>query len=356
MRKKTTPQIWPEVIITLGVECALVWLLLGAAIGPLPAASLHAATIGWLTLRIRRSYREKNDLRMLLLLASASAVMGPFGAAGAALTLALLPWCARSAVAFEKWYASLFPEDAGDFDEQLRRQLDLDDPERGETAGVVPFVDILTFGTRSQKQAAISLIAGRFQPAFAPALHMALNMSDGAIRVQAATAMTRIENGFLERALELSRSVKEGPQNPELILALARHYDRYAFAGILDERRERENRERAVAEYEAYLRLEAGDKAARSELGRILVRMGNFERAAEVLECAIDEGNSSPQAVVWYLESLYRLRRFPDLREFIRTAGDRMPGSGDLPAEAVEALKLWGPADGAPGPTRAAAT
>jgi tetratricopeptide (TPR) repeat protein len=268
--------------------------------------------------------------------------MGPFGPAGVLLTQGIKPWYDRSAMAFEKWYATLFPEEALKFDARLYRRIQAEEQNPNEPSGLVPFIDILSFGSRKQKQAAIALITNNYQSSFAQALKIALNIGDSAIRVQAATAIARIENQFLERALELGQKAKEEPESPELKLALARHYDAYAFAGILDESREEENRELAVEYYKGYLELKPEDLVGRAELGRLLVRKGEFRDAAATLEHSIARGDLSPQISLWYMESLYHLGRLADLRTFVSKHSGAVHNREELPIEVGETFKLWG--------------
>ncbi len=331
---------WSASLLALAIECALTVFLVTEIMPALPALLLHMALISWLTVRACRFHNLKQDLRIPLLLLTTTAVMGPFGPAGVILTQGLKPWYDRSARAFEKWYASLFPEEAVKFDVRLYRQIQAGEYHHDEESTLMPFIDILSFGSRKQKQAAIALITNNFQPSFAPALRMALNISDSAIRVQAATAIAKIENRFFERVVELDRKAREQPESPEMVLALARHYDDYAFAGILDEKRERENRELAVEHFRAYLKLNSKDLVARAELGRVLVRKGDFAEAAIALRQSIDQGDFSPQISLWYMESLYQLRRLSDLREFVEKCSDSVP-SRDLPVEVGQMFRLW---------------
>src|SRR6185436_344770 len=126
-----------------------------------------------------------------------------------------------------------------------------------DTSSVAPFSDILFFGTLAQKQELISLMSRSFQPAFAPVLRAALDDANNAIRVQAASAITLIEDDFMRRSLSLASSVREKPGDPELLLKQARLHDDYARSGILDRDRERDSRKKALETYREYLRINA---------------------------------------------------------------------------------------------------
>jgi tetratricopeptide (TPR) repeat protein len=291
---------------------------------------------------LRFLWRPKGDARVLFLLVTSTAVMGPIGPLGVLITLSLGPWFARSAVPFEQWYAALFPDDDSAFESKLHRQAQAFlGTNQDEAATVVPFIDILSFGSRQQKQATITMITSRFHPSFAPVLRMALNDPNNAIRMQAATAMTRVENDFLQKSLQLSKAAQEDPENPDVVLALARHYDAYAFAGILDDKREQANREQAVAAYLEYLRIRPDDCVVRSEAGRLLVRKADYEQAASLLQPAVQTGNPSPALLLWHLESLFHLRRYAEIKALVARNQSVFEESKGLPAEVSDAIKLW---------------
>jgi polysaccharide biosynthesis protein PelE len=302
--------------------------------------AVHLVAATGTAIWIGRLRAASGDLRFPLLLLATTVVLGPAGPAGMLLAVALQRWFARSATSFESWYASLFPEEPGNATPAGHERPATSDSAPDETS-VIPFMDILSFGSRQQRESMIALITARFRPEFAPVLRRALNDSNNAIRVQAATAMTMVENSFLERSMDLTNAVRQSPGNPETLLALARHFDAYAFAGILDDQRERDNREKATQAYLKYLALKPDDLTAMAELGRILVRRGDYAEALAVLGRPIDDGTALPQIVLWYMESLYSLGRYDELRHLTQTCQPRL-GAGDaLPAEVGEVIKLW---------------
>jgi polysaccharide biosynthesis protein PelE len=341
------PLILAAGLFALAAEALALHLVISEGARLVVGAGLHLLVVLALSAWLWRTARSGRDARFPLLLVAATAVLGPIGPAGVLLVVALHRYYLRSASTFESWYASLFPEESKDGDSALDRQLRAGNDGRGGEVDVVPFMDILSFGSRQQKQSMIALITTRFQPAFAPVLRQALNDGNHAIRVQAATAMTRVENGFLERSMRLSEAARRAPEDASTVLALARHYDSYAFAGILDDDRERENREKAIAAYGEYLELVPDDLSARAGLGRILVRKGEYRPAIDVLRKAIDAGNFSPQIVLWCMESFYRLGMFEQLREVARAYQPKVGPAEDLPGEVSDAVLLW--ASGAAG-------
>jgi hypothetical protein len=329
---------------------AFVWdvsVLYVFAEGNIPAwvaASLHCALIAGLAAWIARSPAARGDLRIPVLLAVTTAVMGPAGPLGTALTIISCRRFARSAIPFEEWYEGLFPKEDAELEAALERHARALAAGEGEE-GVVPFIDVLSFGSRQQKQAMIAMITSRFHPSFAPVLRKALSDSNQAIRVQAATAMTRVENGFLEKSLERAEAARNDPGNPELILRIARHYDSYAFAGILDEKREHENRDKAASAYLRYIEQRPENREISAEAGRLLVRKGDYLTAAALLRESIRRGDASRAAVLWYMESLYRLKRYAELRKLANEHGEALGSDAALPAEVSDAVRIWSGAD-----------
>jgi thioredoxin-like negative regulator of GroEL len=169
-------------------------------------------------------------------------------------------------------------------------------------------------GSIEQKRAVLMLLARRFRPEFAPALKLALQDANPAIRVQAATATAEIESGFTDRTLELEAAARAAPDDFDTQLALARHYDAYAFCGLLDSAREHAGRRSALRYYGAALKLQPQNGDIRMAICRILVREGRHADAVDWLGQRLDQERSSRAIVGWYLECLFHLGRFAEVR------------------------------------------
>jgi hypothetical protein len=206
---------------------------------------------------------------------------------------------------------------------------------------VAPFADILSFGQLSQKQELITLIASDFRPEFAHVLRMALNDANHAVRVQAATAIARIEDEFLQRSLQMSAAVQENPLDPSRVWSLARLLDEYANADIMDGERAAAARDDAARAYVDYLQLVTDDQAAEQAIGRLRLRAGDHVGAAEWLEQRGDAGSAQPESRLVYMEALFELGRFEELRSYAATHAQDLLLSEGLPIEARETAKLW---------------
>lgn len=284
---------------------------------------------------------------LFMLLAITTAVFGPLGAAGSLLVFLLRLAFPADAQSFEAWYRALFPEDEVGEDRRLASLLDRVAGQEGGVS-IGPLFDILSHGTRAQKQIAIAVMTRGFNPVFAPALRMALRDTDNAIRVQAATSMTTIENNFMKRASALEKAARAEPDSPEALKAVARFNDDYAATGLLDPLRERRSRRTALDTYLRYLEIAPGDGPARLAVARLLVRRKRHTAAAAVLERCQRDGLFTPNMAPWYMECLFHLRRFPELRRFARAHLGDLAQLDKFPIRVVEMVRLWagdGPAE-----------
>ncbi|MBT6118443.1 MAG: hypothetical protein HOH66_11315 [Rhodospirillaceae bacterium] len=278
-------------------------------------------------------------LPSLILLSLGTLLLGPLGPVGCLFTMAFYLATERTAPQFADWYDSLFPDDdateGGDMATLLMERA-------GQVGGSVsPFLDVLSFGTRAQKQMAVAVMTRHFHPAFAPALRQALADADNAVRVQAATAMATIEDRFVERAEELRIEMEKHPRDPDLILQLARHYDDYAFTGLLDPQRQAESQVHAMDSYMLYLERMPRDADARLAVGRLMLRRGEARDAARWIERCLEEGVWSPGMAGWHMDALYRLGRYEAIRDFARLHHDELTRLDTYPIRLIEMVRLW---------------
>lgn len=279
----------------------------------------------------------QRSTRYALLLWLATAAFGPLGAAGVVLAMALHWHFARRATGIDEWHAMLFPPTAVDEQAELWRRIGQRASDLPGAQPVTPFLDVLAFGSVPQRQSVIAIIVQQFHPAFAPALKAALRDEHNVIRVQAATAIARLENEFLERTMTLEAAMREAPDSPPAILALATHYDDQAFAGLLDTTREHDCRVRAAEGYAGYLQHFPGDDAVRFRLARLQQRRGLWPDAERLFRQLTDAGY--PGARQWFMESLFAQGRYADLRA-VAARNHEAPGDGLAP-EVAETLALW---------------
>ncbi len=256
----------------------------------------------------RRSARQS---RYGLLLWLSTAAFGPLGPGGVLLAMVVERQQARSATSLAEWHASLFPPSEEGAHAALWRQVGQRGHDRPATPDVTPFLDLLQFGSVPQRQAVIGIIVQQFSPAFAPALRAALRDDHNVVRVQAATAIARIEQQFFERTVALEAAVEQAPDDAAAVLALATHFDDQAFAGLLDPAREQACRTKATEWYGRRLELEPGDRNTEFRLARLLLRRGLPNDAEPRFRRLAADGY--PAATLWLMESLFAARRFDEV-------------------------------------------
>ncbi len=295
---------------------------------------LHVVTGGlaiWWALGMRGRRRAQ---RFPALLAIMTATLGLAGIVGIAFASLAQQGYRTQARSFQTWYFTLFPPRT---QRKARAWYDLAQALGDEGAGAIEsFADLIRFGDIDQKLAIVALLARRFEPRFAPVLRAALQDPDASVRVQAATASAHIEDAFVERWVAGRRQADARGSDPQAIGALARLLDDYAFAGILDERREAAVREEAEACFREALALNPADDAMRIGLGRLLIRLERHSDALAVLAPLADR--PTPEAAGWLMEALFRLGRFDDLRR----VSAALPPDG-LPDALEAAVALWRP-------------
>jgi hypothetical protein len=210
-------------------------------------------------------------------------------------------------------------------------------PTRGST--VSPFADVVEFGTFEQKQSVVTLIADHFRPEFAVALRRALNDPEPAIRVQAATAVARIENRFLQRsvALEASRSAK--PKDPVVLREVAGHHEAYARLGLLDAERTASEQRSALALYTRLLETAPADADMAAAAARLYLELDRPDAAICVLAPPIEQRSITDSVAGPLCEALYRKGRFSLLRQLSKSVDIEMLPAIDAPLR--DAIHFW---------------
>lgn len=242
--------------------------------------------------------------------------LGPIGAAGTAIAMLLWLWFCLFSAPFAEWFQTIFPSPVITQSESMDEDLRTGRDEAAKHYDVESFMDVIRYGTDDQKRRAISKITSFFSPGFASALRLALRDESNMIRVQAATAISIIENRFQTKLMKLEKVYERHyRENPATIVALANFHDDYSFTGILDEGRERSNRNDARRLYEEYLKEVPQDGVIRTRYGRLLLRLGELQSAIKEFEQAASEQLTSTRAA-WLAEAYFRIGHYDKLRDF----------------------------------------
>ncbi|MBN67474.1 MAG: hypothetical protein CMM94_07930 [Rickettsiales bacterium] len=286
-------------------------------------------------------YRAGIDAPFFLLLAISTSVMGLFGALGTLFCFVLHVLFRQGSLSFNEWFATIFPRDIQSEAEEIYDDIVLGRDENPRDYGVMPFIEVMSIGSDEQKRRALSKMTLQFHARLAPAFQKALRDESNAIRVQAATAVAKIESQFMRKLERIELARRKAPNNTHLLFALAKYYDDYAYTGLLDPERESMNRQKAIETYKEYLQHDPNSIEAWASIGRLLFRSKDWEEAAEWFRHALDRGWRSTNMIMWYFESLYHLQDYRALRRAMVEYGSFVKGNENLPPSVSDAVELW---------------
>jgi polysaccharide biosynthesis protein PelE len=329
--------------LALCLETWAIHLWVSEGMSTLSIAGIHFGVVVTLSLWSGLSPHSGQGRQLAHLLTLFTSVLGPFGTGGIIITAGLYYWFKRSATPFSEWYESLFP----DLEHlEIKKIYDKAVDERNfhsQKNPVIPFIDVLHYGTVEQKQAMIVLLIKNHHGKFASVLRKALEDSDGSVRVLAAKGMTKIEQHFLDLNMELERKFEDNKMShSEFLKTQILNDDEYLYSGILDEIRAVEVRLRSLNTCKKYLRLHPDDLDIRFILGRIYLRNGQIDQATNWFEECIHKGFISPKIYAWYFECMFRAGQFKKLRE---TAADHFDEIQEFKQvfqpDVFEVIKSW---------------
>lgn len=191
----------------MGLEAALLAEFWAGGIGWRPALGIHLAlSFGAALPGSGRGAQRAARLQ----LAAWMAVLGPFGVL-IGMTLFLPRASARAEAVLRPGAPDPGAEPAPDALEMLRNDLMDGRLRLGGGHLIRPLLDVVIEGETTEKLDALSLIAKRYVPGFAPALRRALGDADGSVRVLAATVMAQLHNGHTRGIGALQEAVQAAP-------------------------------------------------------------------------------------------------------------------------------------------------
>lgn len=317
------------------------YLLLGAGIWPVIFILIHLVISTVCALVTYAQYKAGMDVQHLAILSIVSFVTGIFGSLGALFGFIGTIVFRNRSQHFKEWYESIFPTDQVSDSQHIYDSIMEGLDENPRNYGVMPFVDVMRLGSENQKRRALAKMTSRFNPRFSTAFKVALADPSNTIRVQAATAVAKIEREFMTKLERIEAARAMEPNNANLTMALAKFYDDYAFTGVLDPELEKLNRERAINTYKSYLQQDPNSAEAWIAIGRLLYRNKQWEEAADWFRHAMDRGWKVNNMVLWYFECLFRLGQFRELRRAVLEYGRGILGQEELPKDVREAVSLW---------------
>jgi len=273
--------------------------------------------------------------------------LGPVGALGMAVTLSLYAHYRKKSTPFDIWYKKLVPQHSTTEQERsMERFLSLSKDNDFQNMPPTPFADVLSSGNQSEKRSMLTLMLRNYHSSFAPIFLQALNDSDSAIRVYAASMVSRIADNFHTENIELEKRKLDKPSDLKNLYQLAKHYDERATAGLSDEESLRQFRKKAQYLYVQLYKMQPSNIRVRWLLGRLLLRYGKHIAAANVFEGVLkllDSKNeiADPFQLVWYWQCLYEQSRYAKLRQQIQKYRHQIPEDSILQLTVIENIDVW---------------
>jgi len=322
------------------IETALAAHWLSGGIDIAHALVLHAALVWVLCFWLYLRWRRGAELRHAGPLVVMTAVLGPVGAWGAFVTVALYALFRRNRGGFAEWYEALLGERARSKSLRLYDAIVSGAMDPGRDRSLASFVDLLALGTDAQRRALVAMVTENFRPAFAPILRQALQHRDSAVRVLAATAASRIAADAQKRTERLQAVLRNSPDDQAALRALGLHLKSQADASLVAPERATTLRRQALSSLLRYLERAGEDVEAIAAVANLHVGLGDHAAAREWLDQNPATRDSDASAFADYLDSLYRMRRFGELRERTRSASSGAV-RGRLAPELGRAVALW---------------
>jgi polysaccharide biosynthesis protein PelE len=279
----------------MGMECIPILFLMAGEFGI--ALILHLLIVALIGSWICYICAKDPHLPFLFLFMLLAA--GPFGAGIFLLAVIVYKCCPKTAVSPDEWIRGFFSQEEAEERQHIYERIAFG-MEDTEVSDVKPFQDILNSGTVLEKQIAIAKITRYFRSQFAVLLKQAVQDTNAAVRVQAATALTKLERDFMMKLMHIEKALKSTSNPGAIRMQLVQLCDDYAHAGLLDKNSQNELRQKAITMYEECLS-HGEDFDLRLRLARLYLRQDQPDKTCGLLQDAAESGDITPQALLWYM-------------------------------------------------------
>lgn len=283
---------------------------------------LHTVVILAALLSLYIAHKKKKNLSIPLVSLLFLALTGPFGAFGLLVQALLLPLLERMAPPKNEWFKELFPEELKSSFTQIFERVEAGWDDYSKHSDAPSFIDIFRIGTGAEKQAILDLFISDFRPSYAQILLQALEDPLNSVRIQAATAVQKIESAFEEKMKSIVAKQEMNPNQVHFLLDLATYYEEFSSLGILEKNRERKNQELALHFYHEYLKHDPDNRSIYFSVARLLYHKEDFVLYLNWCQEYEKKFQTLPQLLeTWAIEALYKLHRYEEIvtREEERT-------------------------------------
>jgi len=184
------------------------------------------------------------------------------------------------------------------------------------------YLDVMRFGSISQKITALNNVLNFYKPEFSEIFDIAINDESNVIRVQAATAVTKIREKYSKQVREAQKKLfnEDGslPSKHSSLRSLVKCYMSYIDSGLLDIETIQDISGRILECYNkiGVKNYNIGDLEI---LSNIYVILQKYDDAHKILQDLYKKkAKPSSVSVLNYLKTLFHLKKMKELREFAR--------------------------------------
>lgn len=283
------------------------------------------------------------DIRLPIVSAFFTLALGPYGASLSLLMLILYSIYKRMTSELEVTVEEFFPIDPEDelskkVYERIRFGLDVFDPER------IPYgyEAVMLYGTEAQKRRALERILKFFRPEFCKPLMIALRDKSNAVRVLAATAVSRIDQQYGEKIQHLENEIKHHPNEVDRLLEYGEECEWQSKIVVFDPERQNKMLGKAYEAYNLYSNLFPENEKVIAALGRLSCQMGDYDQAIAYYRKILQPGKPVTDEIIqWAMRALFHQKRYDDIRKIARD--DSLVVKGEMPDHdlILESVLLW---------------
>lgn len=333
-------------LIALIVESAILLQSIMNQLSLIDALTIHFSLTLLLLIWVRISYKKELALKLPIYSTISTGFLGFPGAFMALFGIVIYLKQAKTSINFIDWLSNLFPEEKKSDGDLLYQRLEAGWDDFSEKKQLMTFIDVMTFGTVSQKRVALTKISRYFRREFAPALAQALDDPSNAIRVQAATVMAKVEQDYMSTYMEQTRRYAADTEDTKCLLKIAKIADSYAYSGILAPDQEKKFRAIAIEHYEKYLekvykKTKREDPKVVFALCRLYLQEKMADKAEPLLRrCVEKDRYQSLNLGLWYMESLYLLQKFDLLEEVAKRYCEENPSTSSN-QDLMQQIAFW---------------
>lgn len=329
-------------LLSLAFESTLALYSIRGDLSVFDALWLHLGLVMGTALFIPLFAYFSCDIRMLACLPIFCLTLGPLGAL-ACVCIALFYLVYRHLTTpFLGLLEQMFPEEGyihpvAALSQRMERGLENVDAD----TTAIPFLDVMKFGTLTQKIRAVGLSLRYFHPKLAPVLKTGLRDGNNSVRVLSATSLLALDNNFYETFQELKKEAESNPEKRMAWLALAKHAETYAESHVLSDERAYRMLTASHDAYERYATLVGMTDSIKLSLARLDLRLGNLELARTSLENLASRNPPNAEALKLLWELRFRCGEFQRLREMASSTPSSVIGP-EMDKEIVSNLsRFW---------------